>query len=155
MTSNESLHLCLLDLASQLRQFLVSPVVEQTGSRSALWQLYDAARDAGARARQSKCDDLHMCLVELADQLWNFLSEPGDDDAHKNKTWRLRDTALRSLGEARTVLDALKLDAIERPSSVPPMWLPSSRMQEQLQARRERRRTDGGFSLRDPRRPRP
>lgn len=43
MTNPDTLHLCLLDLAAQLRHFLASPVSDSEAHRDQLWRLRDAA----------------------------------------------------------------------------------------------------------------
>lgn len=81
---------------------------------------------------------LHLHLLDLAEQLRHFLASPvSDSEAHRDQLWRLRDAALLTLGETRSELSRLSYQAIEpAPAPLPPVWLPSPKMREQLQARR-------------------
>lgn len=89
-------------------------------------------------------DNLHLCLLELAEQLRHLLASPVvDNEEQRNRLWRLRDTALLALGETRAEMTRLTYQAIEPAASPgPPVWLPSPKMREQLQARRAARRPD-------------
>lgn len=83
-------------------------------------------------------DTLHLHLLDLAAQLRHFLASPvSDSEAHRDQLWRLRDAALLTLAETRAELSRLSYQAIEPVAApLPPVWLPSPKMREQLQARR-------------------